>query len=50
MSLPQLSVDKAFMQAKSFTKKGDFDKARHFYKLILSSYPKNSRAQRALEF
>ena len=49
MSLPQLSVDKAFMQAKSFTKKGDFDKARHFYKLILSSYPKNSRAQRALE-
>ena len=49
MSLPQLSVDKAFMQARSFTKKGDVDSARNIYKLILTSFPKNIRAQKALE-
>ncbi len=46
--LAKLSVDKAFMKAKSHLKKKEVIEAKKLYRLILQTYPKNLRAQQEL--
>ena len=46
--MAKLSVDKAFLKAKSHTKKGEFEEAQKLYQTVLQAFPKNKRAQKGL--
>ncbi|WP_292294987.1 tetratricopeptide repeat-containing sulfotransferase family protein [Marivita sp.] len=44
----KLSVEQTLMRAKSHAQKGEIDQANELYRSILSTFPKNKRAQQAL--
>ena len=46
--MAKLSVDKALLKAKAHAKKGDVEQAQKLYKMILSTFPKNKRAQQGV--
>ena len=48
MPIAKLSVDKALLKAKAHAKKGDVEQAQKLYKMILSAFPKNKRAQQGV--
>ena len=43
-----MSLDQALMKAKSHEKNNEVSEAHNLYKAILTSFPKNIRAQQAL--
>ena len=46
--LTKLSVDQAFIKARSFIKNNEFTEAKKLYQTILLAFPKNIRAQKEL--
>ena len=46
--MQKFSVDNALMKARSLAKQGHVDEAKDMYQTILSNYPKNLRALKAL--
>jgi tetratricopeptide (TPR) repeat protein len=49
ISMQKFSVDNALMKANSLVKQGHIDEAKNMYQSILSNYPKNLRALKALQ-
>ena len=47
-AMMKLSVDQTLTRAKSYEKKGEIEQAQELYRTILSTFPKNKRAQQAL--
>ena len=47
--MQKFSVDNALMKARSLAKQGHVDEAKNMYQTILSNYPKNLRALKALQ-
>ena len=47
--MQKFSVDNALIKANSLVKKGHIDEAKNMYQTILSNYPKNFRALKALQ-
>jgi len=47
--MQKFSVDNALMKANSLVKQGHIDEAKNMYQSILSNYPKNVRALKALQ-
>ena len=47
--MTKLSVDQTLTRAKSYAKKGDIEQAQRLYRTVLTAFPKNKKAQLALE-
>ncbi len=48
--MKNLSVDQAFLRAKSHIKKNEIEEAKKLYQAVLLAFPKNIRAQKELAY